>query len=359
VISDDGTWSDSVFSEYSGFVTKTSLPSVEFTNIEDGDVVTSLTQAVVSASDSSHRFSSFGITEVRLFIDGQEVESSSTDPGTSSISYTFDLGELDLQNGLHTLEAMATDDYWNVAFKTIHVRVASYGSMQAESTKYRSMDLLGSSSGTKEKGKGQVSRPILQLVQVDPNGRDQVGHSYFRIKGMSDLYGSNEDTYTEVSAVGLWPQFGKKCALLYGHTGEIVDETCVTEGGSVPKSKIHQYIAAHINRKEQKSIEAHTYRDRTKNTPIYDLTPLFYPYPIHYERAHQNCTTWIGHILKTRIKKLGRGLDPGVTTTIPAYYDDTGFFIPEQKVEFIPYRPAHIPQYAALILEERKKQGKE
>ncbi len=99
------------------------------------------TDVIVSASDTHGRFSTPGITNVGLHIDDDPVESYVITTGNNSVQYTFDATSLDLSAGVHLVEAVAYDDYWNPICDKIQVRVTgtteqsrSVGSVRAMST---------------------------------------------------------------------------------------------------------------------------------------------------------------------------------------------------------------------------------
>ncbi|MCE5324053.1 hypothetical protein LLG46_12160 [bacterium] len=133
VAASDSTWSDSTASQYMWFTTKTAPASIDITNLTDGASVSSISDIVVSASDTAHRFSAHGITTVELYVDDQLVDSYDEVAGGDYIDYTFHAGSLNLGNGVHQIEAVAYDDFWNDTHKHIRIALDSESLMQTQS----------------------------------------------------------------------------------------------------------------------------------------------------------------------------------------------------------------------------------
>lgn len=170
VISDtDDAWANSTKSEFRWFTTKTDPSSVSFTNLENREGVTQLSDISVRASDAAHRFSNHGITKVELYIDGEPVESYDKVATGDHVDYTFHAGTMNLSDGLHQIEAVAYDDYWQETHKRIQVLVTSGGSgMQSMSVSDGVHTLDSETESTpglsKEKRKAQCISAIAKMA---------------------------------------------------------------------------------------------------------------------------------------------------------------------------------------------------
>ncbi len=88
----------------------------------------SIGDIIVTASDTAHaRFSSYGIINVELDIDGLSVDSYDVTPASNAVTYTFHAGALGIGPGVHVIEVTATDDFWAQAYERIQVGVDSSG----------------------------------------------------------------------------------------------------------------------------------------------------------------------------------------------------------------------------------------
>lgn len=163
----DGTWTNSAYSQYKWFATKSAPSSVEITNLTDGQGVTSISDVIVRASDAVHRFSTYGITNVELYIDGTPVESYDLYASGSYVDYTFHAGSLNLAGGVHQLDAIAYDDFWQETHQRIQVRIGPGGmlSMAVQSNDARPLDSEDSSSGTsRELRKAQTVQAHVRMA---------------------------------------------------------------------------------------------------------------------------------------------------------------------------------------------------
>lgn len=124
-------------SDFSSFAMKRDPASVEFVGCENGEVMQTLAEVTVRASDAERaRYSTHGITGVVLLVDGRKIPSDHADvtqgnDGRACIDYTFELASLCLGTGVHSLDAVAYDDYGQSSIKSIHVIVDSSVTSQA------------------------------------------------------------------------------------------------------------------------------------------------------------------------------------------------------------------------------------
>ncbi len=128
IASADSTGANPTATVYLSFTTKTDLAVVSITNLSDTEVVSSIGDIIVTASDTAHaRFSSYGIINVELDIDGLSVDSYDVTPASNAVTYTFHAGALGIGPGVHVIEVTATDDFWAQAYERIQVVVHSSG----------------------------------------------------------------------------------------------------------------------------------------------------------------------------------------------------------------------------------------
>jgi len=189
----DNTWAESTKTEFRWFTTKTDPCSVSFTNLEDRAGVTELSDITVSASDAAHRFSDHGITKVELYVDGESVESYDKTATGDHVDYTFHVGSMNLTNGLHQIEAIAYDDYWQETDKRIQVLLDSGSSgMQSMSVSGGIHTLDSGTESTpgldKERRKAQAVSAIAKLgYRAGPRYRGKklrgsIGYLYLGVR---------------------------------------------------------------------------------------------------------------------------------------------------------------------------------
>lgn len=338
--SENQQWTDCTKSAFLSFVTKTTLPSLEFVDVESGQTVQSISQITVRAADaSSARFSSHGITKVELFIDGEQVTSYTRVPSTGHIDYVFDASSLNIGDGLHELEAIAYDDFWKSALGSIRLLVDSQ-SLQSMAMAAAVVTASGSSgsSVSKEKRKAQAQATTVELVFADKAYDAIINHTFVRTNLRPPL------------ERGFYPLEG------WGPKGVLIDEqangTC-----SDGHHTCNYYYTAKINRSELRKLNKAISEDGPVDVQCSTHKYALISMPTNSTGVGQalNCVTWAAHVLKQS------GIDPGVKTLvhvgpITEHHMCTKYCY--QWVDYWPFSPADTATYANMVRQARIKAGK-
>ncbi|MCE5199862.1 MAG: Ig-like domain-containing protein [Armatimonadota bacterium] len=157
--SDNALYTNGATSSYSGFDTKSSNPSVVITSPCEMGTVSGTVNVTVEASDPIHRFSSNGIMAVCLYIDGRLCSKPSHIDGSNEYIFQFDTSTL--RPGIHSLQAYATDEFWNESSYRRDVYIAATGILA-----------MSSESGENTKKKNLVSAIVACFMEPRPSLMD-------------------------------------------------------------------------------------------------------------------------------------------------------------------------------------------
>ncbi|MCX6345978.1 MAG: hypothetical protein NT018_13060, partial [Armatimonadetes bacterium] len=284
VSSEDKTWANSTKSEFKSFMTKIDGPSVSFVDLENGQGVSSLSTVTVRASDAHHRFSAHGITNVELYLDGEQVTVQPTKTTeASSVDYTFDMSGLNLYNGVHSVVAKAEDDFWQTSNARIDVLLYTEGAgsstMQATAlhttttmTAQSNQGGAGSQAVAKKYRCAACVKPGLQLVYRE--GKLPPGHAFLKF--------THPATYIS-KWIGFATDSAKRFSLIFESKGYVRDEKKWE-----PNFIYNMYNLNDIKVTELQSLWTIILRDRA-NPPVFSTVPN--------PPGSHNCVTWIQRVI--------------------------------------------------------------
>lgn len=299
VSSEDGNWSNATKSRFDWFTTETDFCSVSITNINDMEGVSDISDVVVRASDSTNtRFSDHGITSIELYIDGQPVNSVTksvgTDiNGTDYTEYVFHAASMQIGDGVHMIEAVASDDYWNKTHCEIYVMVDSGANVATGGT--LASATIGSTSA-------ETGVPVNTRAAAAKQEKCKLWYSP-RIVIAPDLLEEGHAFITiryDDNGYGLYPKTIPG-DLLYGKGTIRFDKPkkrrlVLSPGGLIPVS-LAADVPYSVNR-VYKDIADALIQQANKdynNTPDYDL---FARYNTSQKHQYYNCATWTGKLFK-------------------------------------------------------------
>ncbi|MHB9038499.1 MAG: hypothetical protein ACYC64_17745 [Armatimonadota bacterium] len=316
VSSVNNDWTNCLKSSFEWFTTKTTLPSVAFQNLEDRQSVTSLSQVVVRASDHQYaRFSTHGISSIELFIDGDQVTTFTKNPTSDYVDYTFDTSTLGLTSGLHELQTVAYDDYWQSRWSSMQILIESGSQMQSASVSTSSnsrVTLSSAGSGLSKlwRQAQAVSIPMhLYFRNNSGVGSLRIGHSFLGMGKMKMAFDSKTNKSWKEDSEGA---YGFYCPdinrAVTGMVGKVQSEKHAWQW------KWDQpYLIKYITRKDIANMKKEISKDAAKK-PYYKL----FPDP---PKTH-NCASWVADILmRSGVDKRAIGFRnyPTLPSQIPNY----------------------------------------